>query len=184
MKALSVSLSRRPLRSLKAPSLAIALFLGLVWTPSRARAEGLIKRPGAHNHYAFEVEPHLNLYMYNGSKAHVGPGVRVSIPFMHNGPIDTINNNMAITFGMDTYFPPGGYGVAIPVAAQWNFYFTDIVSVLGEVGIVTNFGNFPGFTVSVLDPYIQGGARFQFGKAGVLVRVGYPSFSVGANFQF
>jgi len=30
----------------------------------------------------------------------------------------------------------------------------------------------------------QGGGRFQFGKVGVLVRVGYPMLSVGANFQF
>lgn len=151
--------------------------------PRTARAENLIRRPGAHNHYSLEIEPHLNLYGYGG-KAQVGPGVRFSIPFMHNGPIDTINNNMAITFGMDLYFPSGGYGVAIPVAAQWDFYFTDIVSVLGEVGLIANFGSYSGFSVDPLNPYIQGGGRFQFGKVGVLVRAGWPSFSVGANFQF
>lgn len=183
MKTLAVSSSSWPLRALKRAVFS-ALFLVSVTWGSPAKAENLIKRPGAHNHYAFEIEPHLNLYGYHGSKATIGPGVRVSIPFMHNGPLDNINNNMAISFGMDTYFPSGGYGVALPVAAQWNFYFTDIISVLGEVGIVANFGNFPGFTVNVLEPYIQGGGRFQFGKVGVLVRAGYPSFSVGANFQF
>jgi hypothetical protein len=30
-----------------------------------------------------------------------GAGFRASIPLFHNGPIDTINNNMAITFGFD-----------------------------------------------------------------------------------
>lgn len=160
------------------------LCAALVWAPNSAQAENLIRRPGAHNHYSFELEPHLNVYYGGGARAHVGPGIRASIPFMHNGPIDSINNNMAITFGLDFYFPPGGFAAAIPVAAQWNFYFTDIVSVLGEVGIVGNFGSYQGFNLNVLDPYIQGGGRFQFGKVGVLVRVGYPSFSVGANFQF
>jgi hypothetical protein len=148
-----------------------------------AQATNLIRRPGAHNRYSFEIEPHLNIYGYGRGRAEIGPGVRASIPFMHNGPIRSINNNLAITFGADMYFPPSSFGLSIPVAAQWNFYFTEIISVLGEVGIVTNFGNFAP-SVNVLDPYIQGGGRFQFGKVGVLVRIGYPSFAVGANFQF
>jgi hypothetical protein len=148
-----------------------------------ANATNVIRRPGAHNHYYLEVEPHLNLYGYGRNTVNFGPGVRFSIPFMHNGPIDTINNNLAISFGIDTYFPDSGFGVAFPVAAQWNFYFTEIISVLAEAGLVINAGNYaPSF--NVLDPYIQGGGRFQFNKVGVLVRVGYPSFSVGANFQF
>ncbi|OQX69087.1 MAG: hypothetical protein B6A08_07305 [Sorangiineae bacterium NIC37A_2] len=166
-----------------ASALAI-LCAALVWAPQSAQAENLIRRPGAHNRYTWELEPHLNIHWGAGAgRAHVGPGIRASIPFMHNGPISSINNNMAITFGLDFYFPPGGFAAAIPVAAQWNFYFTDIVSVLGEVGVVGNFASH-GINLHVLDPYIQGGGRFQFGKVGVLVRVGYPSFSVGANFQF
>jgi len=149
----------------------------------QANATNLIRRPGAHNHYYLEIEPHLNLYGYGRNRIDVGPGVRFSIPFMHNGPIDSINNNLAITFGIDTYFPSGSFGVTFPVAAQWNFYFTEIISVLGEVGFVLNAGNFAP-TFNVFEPYIQGGGRFQFNKVGVLVRIGYPSFSVGANFQF
>lgn len=169
-------------RALKALVIAALVAFGVSWGPEEARAESLIKRPGAHNHYSFELEPHLNFYAYNNN-AYAGPGVRVSIPFMHNGPISSINNNMAISFGMDMWFPPSGYGVSIPVAAQWNFYFTDIISVLGEVGVVTNVGSY-GFSVNVLNPYIQGGGRFQFGNVGLLVRLGWPTFSVGANFQF
>jgi hypothetical protein len=152
--------------------------------PFDAGATNLIRRPGSHNAYSFEIEPHLNVYGFGShDNADVGVGVRASIPFMHNGPIRSINNNLAISFGVDTYFPKGAFGVSLPVAAQWNFYFTEIISVLGEVGIIGNFGNYaPSF--NVLDPYIQGGGRFQFGKVGVLVRIGYPSFSVGANFQF
>jgi len=165
----------------------IAVFSCLALTPSEAHAEGLIKRPGAHNRYSFELEPHLAVWYGwgNGSNAEIGPGIRFSIPFMHNGPIDTINNNIGISFGADTFFPNNAdrFLISMPVAFQWNFYFTDVISVLGEAGLVTNIvtNTNDGFD---LDPLFQGGGRFQWGKIGVLVRVGYPSVSVGCNIQF
>ncbi|HXS15854.1 MAG TPA: hypothetical protein VN764_01610, partial [Polyangiaceae bacterium] len=79
---------------------------------SEAHAQNLIKRPGAHNHYKFEVEPQFAI-SWAGSAHHYhgdyygggfGPGVRFSIPFMHNGPITTINNNIGINFGINTFF--------------------------------------------------------------------------------
>jgi hypothetical protein len=175
----------------------LALALGaLTALPSSAQAENLIRQPGAHRHYSFELEPKLNLFWRNYNSYYLdqawvpfGPGIRFTIPFMHNGPISTLNNNMAITFGADTYFPYHGFGLQIPVAAQWNFYFTDIISVLGEAGLTTGFttwdtGAGTSYGLFTIDPYIQGGGRFQFGPVGVLVRVGYPTWSVGANFQF
>lgn len=164
----------------------IAAVTLLALTPAQAHAENLIKRPGAHNRYAFELEPHLIIgygWGVGAVAAQVGPGIRASIPFMHNGPIDSINNNIGISFGVDTFFPSGGVVVSAPVAFQWNFYFTDIISVLGEAGLVTNIWTGPGSGVT-FNPLFQGGGRFQFGKIGVLVRVGYPSISVGANIQF
>ena len=157
----------------------------LAAAPSEAHAENLIKRPGAHNHYKFELEPHLSVWYGWGRRdnADFGPGIRASIPFMHNGPIDTINNNLGISFGLDTYFPHDGVLLSAPVAFQWNFYFTDVISVLGEAGLVTNIWTGPGDGFD-LDPLFQGGGRFQWGKIGVLVRIGYPSLSVGCNIQF
>jgi hypothetical protein len=173
-----------PLRRLAGLALSLGLSAAtLTLAPSTASAsENLIKRPGAHNRYSVELEPHLSLYYGDWSnRVEGGPGVRVAIPFMHNGPIDTINNNIGISFGADTYFPGGAFVMRIPVAFQWNFYFTDIISVLGEVGLSTSFGDLPDLW---FDPIMSGGGRFQFGKVGVVVRVGYPEMTVGANFQF
>lgn len=161
----------------------------LVSAPSEAHAENLIKRPGAHNHYKFELEPHLGFWWGWGNRddADFGPGIRASIPFMHNGPIDTINNNIGISFGLDTYFANAGNNdfviISSPVAFQWNFYFTDVISVLGEAGLVMNIAT-EGNDNFDLDPLFQGGGRFQWGRIGVLVRVGYPAVSVGCNIQF
>jgi hypothetical protein len=82
------------------------------------------------------------------------------IPFVDNGPVSTINNNMGIGFGLDwahysdnacgwAYgyygFRPGtvaaGYcdissnALVFPVYVQWNFFFTKVVSVFGEAGL-------------------------------------------------
>jgi hypothetical protein len=172
----------------------------LISSPTSAHAENLITQPGAHNNYKWELEPQLVLrthapyYGYGGrwgyryyGYAGVGPGVRVNIPFMHNGPIDSINNNIGISFGASTTFHGPGSEVVVlnlPVAFQWNFYFTDIISVIGETGLNTPMTFWPGGTSFRIEPLIQGGGRFQFSKVGVVVRVGWPLLSVGANFQF
>ena len=176
-----------------------AFWAAWVSAPAEARAENLIKRPGAHNHYSVEVEPQFAVswaghshryyddrYYYSG----FGPGVRFSIPFMHNGPISNLNNNIGINFGLNTFFYSGNrydrtpIVWTVPVAFQWNFYFTDIISVLGEVGLTSNLVTGRDYTGFYVDPLFQGGGRFQFGKVGVIVRIGYPMMTVGANFQF
>jgi hypothetical protein len=172
---------------------AISVALGSF--PQNAEASGVIKRPGAHNRYDWELEPQLvvrtNIPYWNGGNGNwtgFGPGVRASIPFVHNGPIDSINNNIAISFGGSMTWHGNNTRVTVlnlPVAFQWNFYFTEIVSVLGEAGLNTpvTFGR-GGNAQFDVEPFIQGGGRFQWDKVGVVVRLGYPSFSVGANFQF
>lgn len=180
----------------------LAATLTLAAAPDEVRAENLIKRPGAHNRYSWELEPQLVLrpgapyvgprrgygWGYHGW-AGVGPGVRVNIPFMHNGPIDSINNNIGISFGASTTWHPvyaarDAVVLNLPVAFQWNFYFTDIISVIGEAGLNTPVTFWAGYTRFTVEPLFQGGGRFQFGRVGVVVRVGWPVMSVGANFQF
>jgi len=163
--------------------------LGLVWT-SPASAENLIKQPGQHNKYSWELEPHLYV-RYGGFWGHshggagVGPGIRASIPFMHNGPIKTINNNIGITFGVDVpFFFNNSVAFDVPVAFQWNFYFTKIISVIGEAGLLSSIWTGQGHTHFHAFPIVQGAGRFQFGKVGIVARIGYPSTTVGANFQF
>lgn len=175
----------------------VAFGVAFACAPEVAHAQNLIKRPGAHNHYSVEVEPqfaiswagHAHRYDDVYYDSGFGPGIRFSIPFMHNGPITNLNNNIGINFGLNTFFYSSRYDYnpivwSMPVAFQWNFYFTDIISVLGEVGFSTNLVTTRDYTDFYADPIFQGGGRFQFGKVGIIVRVGYPMLTVGANFQF
>ncbi len=126
---------------------------------SLAGAESIIKQPGNHPKYSVELEPHGTLqyawtphWMGTG----FGAGMRVSIPFLDNGPVSTINNNMAISFGLDwahfsndwwchgghpePYWPGYAHGCTanslwFPVVLQWNFFLTDVISVFGEPGL-------------------------------------------------
>ncbi len=202
-------LTRLPL-----PLVLLLLAVCTLTVPRTANAENLIRNPGAHNRYKFELEPQLVIrtagprwggyycdrydppgpegpdcrhYGYGGWTG-IGPGVRVNIPFMHNGPVDTINNNIGISFGGSTTFH-GYRGTSavvlnMPVAFQWNFYFTDIISVLGEAGLNTPITFWRGGSSFTVEPLFQGGGRFQFGKVGIIARLGWPMISVGANIQF
>jgi len=132
-----------------------------------ALASAQIKEPGNHPLYAAELEPHLivewNNYAPCASDG-FGPGFRAAIPFLDNGPVPKINNNMAIGFGLDwahsginggcgVYRGPNGnyYGnnftadvFSIPVVVQWNFFMLRKISVFGEGGLVlqhTRFDN-------------------------------------------
>src|SRR5690349_6955047 len=129
---------------------ALALVLCFLGFSRSAHAQSIIRQPGNHPDYAFEIEPHLAFQWANrfGPDDGFGPGVRFNIPFMHNGPIKTINNNMGITFGLDITFGGGNYGCGypydrrygdcdvtefwLPVAMQWNFFLTKVISVFDE----------------------------------------------------
>jgi hypothetical protein len=142
--------------------------------------------------------------------------MRVNIPFMHNGPIPKINNNMGITFGLDITFGDAGpycyngYNPDVwgddcnvtefwlPVAMQWNFFLTDVISVFGEPGfaIAHRRWNFEYYCNGVGNPICDGddsdtdlefvfwgGGRFMFSdKIGATVRIGYPMITAGINF--
>jgi hypothetical protein len=147
------------------PHLAAGLFcacattsLLLVAAPAHAQTS-VIKQPGNHPNYAFELDPHL-VAQYGDlpyTDAGVGVGVRFSIPFVKNGPITTINNNIGISFGVDwahfgsdnicngrgaaPFFPNSCSAdeVWFPVTAQWNFFLTRVISVFGEAGLAAHY---------------------------------------------
>jgi hypothetical protein len=197
------------------------LILAALLYGHNASAAGIVREPGNHPHYSVELEPHL-LWTWAGLPHDVhdgwGAGLRASIPLFHNGPIDTINNNMAISFGFDWAhssahcwpgahppgYPPGYYygyddcsanSYWIPVALQWNFFLTDMISVFGEPGLSfvhstwDQWGPCPvGGTCqysqsdTTLLPVLWGGARFLFSNSlGVTVRLGTPSISAGLS---
>jgi len=106
--------------------------------------------------YSADLEPHLALGLddsvyYAGGG--FGLGARVTIPFLRNGPVSTINNDMGIGFGLDwltrgsscyryygpaylnNYYDCSAYAFYLPIVVQWNFYLTDIITVYGEPGL-------------------------------------------------
>lgn len=132
---------------------ALLLLLSLLLTPGLAQAQSIIKQPGNHADYSVELEPHFAFQWSNrlGDDDGFGPGLRVNIPFLKNGPISSINNNMAIGFGADVTFGDAGpwcrgfdpefdgdgcnvTEVWLPVVLQWNFFLTKVISVFGEPG--------------------------------------------------
>ncbi|MFZ5892121.1 MAG: hypothetical protein ACOY0T_13780 [Myxococcota bacterium] len=186
-----------------------ACFGVLAASPSSAAAQ--IKEPGRHPMYSVELEPHLVIHWDRGWHTRgtgAGPGLRVSIPIVKSGPIPQINNSLAIGLGADwAYFSacdgqPNSASCHVsefwfPVVAQWNFYFTPVISVFGEVGgalVSRRFGYDRGCpaidaadcrynTFDVFEPLFYGGGRFQFSQTvGMILRVGSPSFTIGANF--
>jgi hypothetical protein len=179
-------------------------------------AASIFKNPGEHPHYSVELEPHLVLDWAGApgpDSEGFGAGFRASIPIFHNGPINNINNNMAITFGFDwsrASRPCGAWRDArmgwtddcdidsfwFPVALQWNFFLTDVISVFGEPGLAIVHYRWdrwqrcwaPGYcdadgSDTRLRPVLWGGARFLVSNnIGITVRLGYPSITAGVSF--
>jgi len=179
---------------------------------SVANAQSIIRQPGDHPDYSLEIEPHL-AFQWSGRYVNgdaFGPGVRFNIPLVRNGFVRTINNNVAITFGLDITFGDGDrnwcynryrYGCSdtefwLPVAMQWNFFLTKVISVFGEPGfaivhrrwsydacdrnVVPECRN--SYTDTGLDVVFAGGGRFMFSdKVGATVRLGSPAITAGIN---
>lgn len=142
-----------------------ALGAALLFAP-RAQGESIIKDPNPPK-YSLEIEPKLNIAAFfwksYGGEGY-GPGVRLSIPVMSPGFVKSINDSVAISFGLDLVRYSGGYygywgwngwcnadprrcpgwyanyavpfwAVHVPVVLQWNFWLTDKWSVFGEPGL-------------------------------------------------
>jgi hypothetical protein len=187
-----------------AAALAALIGLGLA-----APASAQIESPGRHPIYGFELEPHL-VWQWTGDEAARGDGVglgfRIAIPLLDNGPVPTINNNLAIAFGLDwAHFSdscgPGDCDeddIWLPVTLQWNFFLTSMISIFPELGL--------GFRNAILDydDYCRDGlrcrgsgsdlsvhlvlwfgARFKLSdNVALILRLGVPMLHFGASFSF
>src|SRR4051812_8205844 len=123
---------------MKSPFPAL-LFAGaaaaLLSAPRESRADDwIIKYPGQHPHYSFELEPELIIVFNRSLEDGPGAGVRGSIPFI-DGFIPSINNTIGITFGIDKDPIGKGKTINIPVALQWNFWIAQHWSVMAEPGV-------------------------------------------------
>lgn len=194
---------------------AVALVAGAVALATPAAAQ--IKQPGAHPHYAVDLEPHF-LVQWDGRYASdegFGLGLRATIPVVDNGPIPKINNTLGVGFGLDwAHFSDGcwgpwdgpgrpdwdGYDCSendfwLPVAAQWNFFFTPVFGAFTELGLGMQYSRWSwdgpcaggrceydedDFDV---EPLFAVGPRFVLADSfAIVARIGWPYFSVGASF--
>ena len=142
----------------------LALSTGMAVTVSSATAWAQVHEPGAHRRYAVELEPQVALKWAGlpGDAAGIGPGLRVSVPILQDGPLAKLNNSLALGFGIHwAYFqePCGAYfwegtspepddpnhatfikdctahQFTAPLVVQWNFFLTPVISVFAEPGM-------------------------------------------------
>jgi hypothetical protein len=179
-----------------------------------APANAQIRNPGAHPRYAAELDLHLVWQWADEpwwNDEGIGLGMRASIPLLDNGPIETINNNLAITFGLDWAHFDGNCERAgfecdandfwIPVAVQWNFFLSRVVSLYPEIGLalqhstystdvdVPGCRNVRGFPVcgddddTDIEFVIWLGSRFNVSEdLAITLRLGLPSLLLGVSF--
>jgi len=145
-------MTRRRVALVGAASLALALLYS-----GAGRAQ--IKAPGAHPHYTVAVDPHFVVQYADregSDKLGLGFGARAYIPFVHNGPVPQINNDIGMSFGADMTFFGGdevcrrrgvtfyasdcsAMNVWLPATGEWNFFLTPIVSVFLDLGLAFQY---------------------------------------------
>jgi hypothetical protein len=193
-------------------SVAIAAAIGIasLASPRAAYADDTIKHPGDHPRYHVEVEPHFLFFAwdsgwndYYGGASGFGLGGRVSIPVVDNGFIPRINNNVAVSFGLDFIHYDGCWYQGncssnyfdFPIVMQWNFFVAQRWSVFGEPGLVLYHATYDSCpsgwpygcptapTQTGVEPAIYLGGRFHVSDSVALTaRIGFPSFSFGVSF--
>jgi hypothetical protein len=171
----------------------------------------VIKRPGAHPHYAFEAEPHILLGFIDPPGAATGSGYglgfRGTFEVVDNGFISSINNTVGIGVGLDfvhytrgkercVRFGPNDRcdalddefavdNIWIPVVMQWNFWLSRSWSVFGEPGAAIRIqsGEKDEDELRIEPLQFAAGGRYHFMDSLTLtMRVGYPTFSIGVSF--
>lgn len=167
-------------RSLPLAFIAAAAVVLLARTAS---AEDLvIKQPGAHPSYSIEIEPEGIIDFGRNLKDGPGAGIRLSIPLVHNGFVSSINNSVAITFGVDKDPLIRNNRFYFPAALQWNFWLATHWTVFGEAGVLTQVGDGD----PKLYPALFAGGRYHFSESVALtLRVSapyVPAASIGVSF--
>lgn len=178
-------------------SAGVALGALVASAPEALAVDWVIKSPSAHPNYTAELEPHLNVILYRAGwgrgyyrrsygEAEVGGGFRASIELADPMFIKSINNTIAISFGVDTnscrYYCSRSFELWSPVALQWNFFLTRRWSVFAELGGIVHSDGFFARNVWI-DPTVFLGGRFHFNdKVALTMRAGSPWVSIGVSF--
>lgn len=179
----------------------------VITKPSGANIRREIHRPYSHPIYNVELEPHFVGHWTDRpfrTDVGVGIGFRASIPIIQRGPIRTLNNNLAISFGADwSHFSVcrrdepdcDGNDFRFPIVMQWNFFLLPWWSVFPEAGIAIHHARWGwrcdrGGDCRVSDyntgvsPAFWLGTRFSLSDMfSFTLRMGYPSFLAGISFR-
>ena len=172
-------------------------------------------QPQQHPRYSVELEPHVVLQWANEPYFRddgIGIGLRASIPVIDHGPISSIDNSLAIGFGLDwAHFDGcGPYRDAcdaddiwLPVVVQWNFFLNSWLSLFPEFGLAIEHsrlgwaGPIPGecrrepgwdycdgdATDTDVELVLWLGARFAISShVAFTLRLGTPSILLGVSF--
>ena len=127
-------------------------------------AQAQLHSPGRHLRYSVEVEPQFSVQWSKlpGESSGLGPGIRLSVPIIQDGPLKKLNNSLAIGLGFNwayfqescgVYFwegstltpqdpeyttyaePCTAHHFTAPLVIQWNFFVTEVVSLFAEPGM-------------------------------------------------
>lgn len=131
-------------------------------------------------------------------------GFRGTLEIIDNGFISGINNTVGVGFGADWVYYPDSHldcerdpasnscidldpdfsvtYVYLPVVMQWNFWLSRAWSVFGEPGFAVRYAS-RGDKLGVNPFVLFAGGRYHFtDRVSLTMRVGYPTFHVGASF--
>jgi hypothetical protein len=149
------------------------LLSALLWHAEEAGAQNLIKREGAHPSYDVELEPHLGFDLPED----LGVGVRATFNVADRGFINRLNDSVGVGVGAD-FAVSGKNRLTLPVAMQWNFWFTPQWSAFGEPGLALRLEKKPK-----PHPHIAVGGRLNFNDSlAMTLRLGWPVSSLGVSF--
>src|SRR5689334_8962080 len=174
---------------MKLPSLLLGAALSLVAAPALAD-HSIIKQPGHHPKYTVEAEPHALLGLWGvpgaGDGIGIGAGFRASIPIVDNGFVSSINNSVAISFGLDwVHYEIDNWGGRyyrrrdvmrctydadfdscwVAVTMQWNFFLSENSSVMSEPGLGLRVNDDHYAHDVDLDFVMYVGGRYHFGDS-------------------
>lgn len=184
---------------------AFVLGLGTA-APVSAQMQPLAE-PSRHEDYDFELEPHLVWQWAANEVAQddgLGLGVRLSMPVIHNGPLEGIDNNIAVGVGLTWAGFIGcrvkgvscsEHNLWVPLVAQWNFFLRPGISIFGELGLgfrdaIYSIGGSclgSGCSRSSLEihPVFWVGGRFRLTSDwSVVARLGSPWLELGGSLTF
>jgi len=138
------------------------------------------------------VDIHAGLPLYGTGAAF---GARLGIPLIDNGFINSINNAVYLSVGADAYYVDlGGPGnsmalaLGLPVALQWDFFFSDKWSAFGTAGInvFLNNGFLNGNGLLIGNGWIISsvGGRYHINEStAFILRLGSPYAAIGVQFD-